>query len=69
MNPEPVGTDHVYSVPAGITPLTTSAGVIPKVTPLQVTVVIAVIFALGLMVTVTVKVLPAPQSTVIGVTI
>ena len=55
VKPDPVGTDHVYNVPDGITPFTTSVGVTLKATPLQVVAVIAVIVAPGLSVTIIVK--------------
>ena len=62
MNPIPVGTDQVYRVPAGITPLVPSTGVTLKLTPLQVTVVIGVTIAVGSTVTVRVngKLVPQP---------
>ena len=63
------GVDQLYVVPAGTIPLIPSVGVTVNDTPLQVTVVIAVITAVGLIVTVTVKVVPIPQLTMFGVTI
>ena len=67
--PTPEGTDHVYKVPEGITPLVTSTGVTLNVTPLQLIPVIVLMAAFGLIVTVNVNGLPAPQFTVIGVTV
>ena len=61
MNPIPVGTDQVYRVPAGITPLVPSTGVTLKLTPLQVTVVIGVTIAVGSTVTVRVNGKLVPQ--------
>ena len=65
--PVTVGTDHVYSVPAGTIPLVPLVGVTLKATPLQLTVVIAVITAVGLMLTVTVNGVDGPQLTVLGI--
>ena len=65
----PVGTDHVYKVPVGITPFVTFVGVTAKVTPLQTVVLIAVIVAIGLTVTVTVNGVAGPQLLVDGVMI
>jgi hypothetical protein len=56
--PVPVGALQVYVVPVGITPFVPSVGVAVNVTPLHVVVLIAVTAAFGLIVTVTVKVLP-----------
>ena len=50
--PVTIGIDHVYNVPAGTIPLVPLVGVTLKATPLQLTVVIAVITAVGLIVTV-----------------
>ena len=50
-------------------PFVIFVGVTTKLTPLHVTAVIAVITAVGLIVTVTVKVAFAPQLIVVGVTI
>ena len=50
-------------------PFVIFVGVTVKLTPLQVTAVIAVITAVGLIVTVTVKLAFVPQLTVVGVTI
>ena len=58
VNPVPVGADHVYIVPDGITPFTPSVGVILNVPPLQTEVVIAVTVAKGLIVTVNVNCAP-----------
>ncbi len=52
------GTDQLYKVPAGTIPLVLLAGLTVNVTPLQLTVVIAVITGVGLMVTVKVNVAP-----------
>ncbi len=62
------GTDQLYKVPAGTTPLTASVGVTVNCTPLHVTVVISVMVALGLTVTVTVNDAPV-QTPLNGVTI
>ncbi len=66
--PVTVGADQLYKVPSGTIPLVLLAGLTVNNTPLQLTVVIAVITAVGLMVTVTVNVAPVqlPDS---GVTI
>ena len=56
--PTPVGVDQVYNVAIGIIPLTPSVGVTLKLTPLQVTAVIALIVAPGLNVITTVNVAP-----------
>ena len=58
VKPEPVGADQLYCVPAGTSPLTPSVGVTTKATPPQVVVLIGVIAAVGLIVSVTVKLLP-----------
>ena len=63
------GTDQLYVVPTGTIPFTPSVGVTVNNTPLQLTVLIAVITAVGLSVTVKVKLLPIPQLTIFGVTI
>ena len=68
MPPVTPGTLQLYKVPTGITPFVPFVGVTTKPTPLQVTVVIAVIIPAGLMVTVTVNGVAAPQFTVLGVT-
>jgi hypothetical protein len=62
------GTDQLYVVPAGTIPFVPLVGVNVNDTPLQLTVVIAVITAVGLIVTVTVKTEPK-QVPVIGVTL
>ncbi len=67
--PVPVGDVQVYKVPAGTTPLVTSVGVTLKSTPLHVVVLIGVMIPTGLIVTVTVNDVAAPQLTVLGVTI
>ena len=66
--PVTLGADQLYNVPAGTIPLVRFVGVTLKITPLQVTVVIAVITAVGFKVTVTVKLDPV-QTPVNGVTI
>jgi hypothetical protein len=63
------GALQLYKVPAGTIPFVTFVGVTVNNTPLQVTPVIAVTDATGLILTVTVKVDPKPQLTVVGVTI
>ena len=65
--PVTTGTDHVYKVPAGTIPLVPLVGVTLKATPLQLTVVIAVITAVGLIVTVKVNGVADPQLLVDGV--
>ena len=65
--PVTLGADQLYNVPAGTIPLVTLVGVTLKITPLQVTVVIAVMTAVGLSVTVSVKAALAPH-VVLGVT-
>ena len=67
--PVNVGTFQLYFVLAGIIPFTPSVGVTVKVTPLQVTVVIVLISAVGGNVTVTVNGAPSPQFAILGVTI
>ena len=47
------GADHAYVVPAGIIPLVPLTGVIPNPTPLQLTVVMVLMTAVGFTVTVT----------------
>ena len=66
--PNPVGAVHVYKVPAGTIPFVISVGVLLKATPSQLVAVMAVIYAAGLTVTVTVNGSAAPQFTIIGVT-
>ena len=56
--PVTLGADQLYKVPAGTIPLVRLVGVTLKITPLQVTVVIAVITAVGFKVTVTVNKVP-----------
>ena len=63
------GADQLYNVPVGTTPFIPFTGVTVNKTPLQVTPVIALIAAAGLILIVTVKVDPKPQLTVVGVTI
>ncbi len=67
--PVTVGVDQLYKVPAGTIPFVLLTGLTVKVTPLQLTVVIAVISAVGLIVTVKVNGAPNPQFTILGVTI
>ena len=55
--PEPVGKTQVYLVPAGTIPLVPFTGLTVNSIPPQTVVVISVITAIGLTVTVTVKVL------------
>ena len=64
----PVGAVQVYKVPLGTIPLVISVGVIAKPTPLQVTVVIVLITAVGFIVTITVNDAATPHG-VLGVTI
>ena len=66
--PVPVGALHVNVVPDGITPLLPSVGVILKNTPLHVVVLIVVTLAYGLILTLTVNVVPV-QLPDIGVTV
>jgi hypothetical protein len=56
-------------VPSGTIPFVTLVGVTTNATPLQVTVVIVVISAVGGTVTVTVNGAPSPQVAMLGVTI
>ena len=67
--PNTLGADQLYKVPAGTIPLVLLVGVTVNVTPLHVTVVIAVITAVGFKVTVTVKLAFTPQLSVVGVTV
>ena len=53
-----LGADQLYVNPAGTIPFRPLVGVNVKVTPLQVTVLIAVIVAVGLIVTVSTNVNP-----------
>ncbi len=68
MLPVTDGANQLYTVPAGIIPSVPSTGDTLYVIPLQVTAVIAVIEAFGLIVTVTVNVAPV-QTPVNGVTV
>ena len=68
VKPTPVGADQVYSVPAGTIPFSPLVGVIEKPIPLQVIPVMVLIYAVGLMVTVTVNGAPM-QGPEVGVTI
>ncbi len=63
-----VGVDQLYKVPAGTMPFVPFVGVAVKSTPLQATVVMAVITAAGFTFTVTVNVAPV-QLPDTGVTI
>jgi hypothetical protein len=56
--PVTVGALQAYKVPAGTLPFVGLVGVILKITPLQVVVVIAVIAAIGFNVTVTENTVP-----------
>jgi hypothetical protein len=56
--PVTVGTDQLYKVPAGTIPFVRFTGLTVNNTPLQLTVVNALITAVGLIVTVTVNVAP-----------
>ena len=66
--PNTLGALQLYNVPAGTIPFVLFVGVILNPTPLQLTVVIAVITGVGLIVTVTVNAAPV-QFPVTGVTI
>ena len=57
-NPVPVGVVQVYVVPEGTVPFAPWVGETLNATPLQIVEVIALILAIGLIVTVTVKVFP-----------
>lgn len=67
--PVTVGADQLYNVPGGTIPFVPLVGVTVKLTPLQVAAVIAVITADGFTLTVSVKLLEAPQLIVVGVTV
>jgi hypothetical protein len=69
VNPVPVGTVHVYVVPAGTIPFVPLVGLVLKAIPPQILVLIGVTLAVGLMVATNVNVVPTPQLTVFGVTI
>ena len=58
VKPVPVGVDQVYVVAAGTIPLVTLVGVIAKITPLQVVVLIGVMDATGLIFIVTLNTVP-----------
>ena len=66
--PVTLGANQLYKVPSGTIPFVVLAGLTVNITPLQLTEVISVITAVGLIVIVTVKVAPVqfPDS---GVTI
>ena len=65
--PNTLGADQLYKVPTGTIPLVPFVGVTVNVTPLHVTVLIAVITAVGFNVTVNVKAALAPH-VVLGIT-
>ena len=67
LKPVPVGTPHVYNVPAGTIPLVRLVGVTVKLTLSQVITEIAETLATGLIVTVTVNTGPS-QAPVVGIT-
>ena len=67
--PVNVGTLQLYTLPFGTIPLVTFVGVTTNATPLQVTVVIVVISAVGGNVTVNVKFVPTQLAAVRGVII
>jgi hypothetical protein len=69
VKPTPVGVVQVYKVPAGTIPLLPLVGLTVKPTPEHVVFVIADITAVGLIVTVIVNGVAAPQITVLGITI
>ena len=56
--PVKLGTAHVYKVPEGTMPFVILVGVTTNATPLQITVVIVLISAVGGIVTVTVNTAP-----------
>ena len=68
MNPEPVGTDQLYVVPAGIIPFVILIGVTVNPALLQIVVLNGLIPADGFIVTVTENTDPLPQVAVLGVT-
>ena len=67
--PVKLGRFQVYTVPAGTIPLVMLVGVTTNGRPLQTTVVMVLISAVGGIVTVTVNGLPSPQLNILGVTI
>ena len=67
--PVNVGAFQLYVLPSGTMPLVKFVGVTVKVTPLQVTVLMPLISAVGGTVTVTVKFFPTQADPVLGVTI
>jgi hypothetical protein len=69
VKPTPVGADHVYVVPAGTMPFTPFAGVTVNKVPLHPVPVMALTTAIGFIVTATVNGVPAPQPTILGVTV
>ena len=66
--PVTIGADQLYTVPAGTIPLVIFVGVTVKLTPSQLTAVIAVIVAFGFKVSVNWNDAPV-QPFVIGVTV
>jgi hypothetical protein len=67
--PVKVGTLQLYTLPSGTIPFVGFVGVTTNGTPLQVTVVIVVISAVGGNVTVNVKFVPTQLAAVLGVII
>ena len=67
--PVTLGALQLYNVPSGTIPLVRFVGLTVKATPLQLTELIAVITAVGLIVTVNVNVVATPQFNVLGVMI
>ena len=69
VKPVPVGANQVYVVPAGTIPLVTSTGVTLNRIPPHAAPDIGAMLALALTVTVNWNDAPAPQATVLGVTV
>ena len=69
VNPLPVGTAHVYVVPAGTMPFVPFTGLTVNNTPPHPVVLIGVITAVGLIVTVKVNVAFTPHKVDVGVTV
>ena len=69
VKPVPVGANQVYVVPAGTIPLVTSTGVTLNRIPPQAAPDIGAMLARALTVTVNWNDAPAPQATVLGVTV
>ena len=67
VKPDPDGANHAYVVPEGTMPLVRLVGKVLKLAPLQITAVNALITAFGLILMVTVKLLPV-QLPAVGVT-